>query len=157
MSQHILPSQIAAVLGTIDPDNTTISQTVYSDWCDFTEFGAMMGVVMLGTFDTTSLTGTVDVCWEQATDSTGGGGTDITSSSITQLTGPKGTDDDKQVVLNLLPSDLSTTAAFTHVRLQVDFATDLVDVAALVIGLLPKYGPTSDLDLSTVDEIANVG
>ena len=108
-----------------------------------------MGIVFAGTLGTSA---TVDAKFEQATDASGTGAKDVTGSAITQLT-EAGTDSDKQAVINLSQESLDIANSFTHVRLSVTVAVATSDIGAVVLGLSPSYGPASDTDATTVDEI----
>jgi len=147
---NLKPSAQAAIVGAIDPDVTTAS-TVTTGWIDASEFKAFMGVVMAGTLGTSA---TVDAKFEQATDSSGTGAKDVSGTDITQLT-QAGTDSDKQAVINVTQEDLDIANSFTHIRLSVTVGTATSDAGALVLGFYPSYGPASDNDASTVDEIVN--
>lgn len=143
-----LGSEAAAVVGVIDPD-VTAAGTVTTGWIDASQFNSFAAIVMAGTLGASA---TVDAKLEQASDSSGTGAKDITGKAITQLT-QAGTDSDKQAIINVKPSELDVTNSFTHFRLSVTVATATSDAGGLVIGLSPVYGPASDYDASTVDEI----
>lgn len=142
------PSDLAAVVGVIDPDANTAA-TYTTDWIDMSTFQMLMGVVMAGTLGASA---TLDAKFEQATDSSGTGAKDVSGTDITQLT-KAGSDDDKQVVINLHSDDLDLVNDFTHARLSMTVGTATSDVAALVLGMSPRYAPASDSDASTVAAI----
>ncbi len=148
MSQGMMPSEMAALVATIDPDATTAS-TVTSDWVDMSDFETILAIVLAGELGASA---TVDAKIEQATDSSGSGAKDVTSSDITQLT-QAGSDSDKQVLIQLRSSDLDVAGGFDFVRLSITVATATSDMAGLILGFHPRYAPASDRDLSTVDEI----
>ena len=147
-NQNILPSMRAAVVGVIDPD-AYAAAAVSSGWIDASEFHDFMALVMAGTFGTN---GTIDAKLEQATDGSGTGAKDIAGKAITQLT-DAGTDDDKQAIINLRMDELDVNNTFTHFRLTVTVAVATSDMGAVVLGMSPRYGPASDNDLASVDEI----
>lgn len=143
-----LPSEVCAVVGVIDPD--AYADAAYTtDYIAMKNFRRFMAVVMVG--DIVS-TGTVDAKLIAYTNSSGGGAADITGTAITQLT-QAGTDSNKQVVINLNTDSLAGNTEYTHFRLQVTLGTAGADMGAVVLGFDPLYGPASDADLSTVDEI----
>ncbi len=146
-----MPSELVALVATIDPDATAAS-TVTSDWADAGDFEAMMAVVYAGTLGTSA---TVDAKIEQATDSSGTGAKDLASSDITQLT-QAGTDSDKQAIIQFRAEDLDVANDFRFCRLSITVGTATSDVGGSVYGVCPRYAPASDLDLSTVDEIVTV-
>lgn len=146
-----LPSEMAAVLGTIDPDAYAVS-TVTSDWCDVGEFQQILAIVMAGELGASA---TLDAKLEQATDSSGTGAKDVTSSSIAQLT-QAGSDSDKQALIQIRADDLDRANDFTHVRLSMSIGTATSDAGGVVLGFNPRHGPASDNDLASVDEIVTV-
>ncbi|WP_300535738.1 hypothetical protein [uncultured Mameliella sp.] len=142
------PSDLAAVVGVIDPDANSAA-TYTTDWIDMSTFQMVMGIVMAGTLGASA---TLDAKFEQATDSGGSGVKDISGTDITQLT-KAGSDDDKQVVINLHADDLDLANDFTHARLSMTVGTATSDAGAVVLGMSPRYAPASDNDAATVDEI----
>lgn len=146
--KNLLPSQRVAVAGVIDPDaNTAAAYT--SDYADMSQFESVMAIILAGTMASTS---TVDAKLVQATDSSGTGVKDITGKAITQLT-EAGTDSDKQAIINAYADDLDVANGFTHVAIVMTVATAASDSSAVLLGCDPKYGPASDYDLASVDEI----
>jgi hypothetical protein len=146
--QNALASEIAAVVATIDPDVTTAS-TVTSDWVDMGLFDQIMAVVMAGTLGTSA---TLNAKIEQATSSAGAGAKDLTGKLITELT-QAGTDSDKQAIINVRAEELDIDNGFSFARLSMTVGVATSDAGAIVLGFGPRYGPASDNDLSTVDEI----
>lgn len=146
-----MPSDISAVVGVIDPD-ATAAGTVATGWVEAANFHSFLGVVLAGTLGSSA---TVDAKIEQATDGSGTGAKDLSGSSITQLT-QAGTDSDKQALIQFRPEDLDVDNSFTHVRLSITVATATSDAGGVLMGFGPRYGPASDSDASTVDEIVTV-
>ncbi|MHA1572154.1 MAG: hypothetical protein ACTSWM_10050 [Alphaproteobacteria bacterium] len=145
---NILPSSQAAVVGVIDPDANAAA--AYSTvWIPMIDFEAIQAIIMAGTMATSS---TLDAKLQQATSAAGAGAKDITGKAITQLT-EAGTDSDKQAVINCRADELDVDGGFTHVRLTMTVAAAASDSAAIVLGHYPHYGPASDKDLASVDEI----
>lgn len=147
---NILPSDRAAVVAAIDPDAYAAS-TVTTGWIDIANWGHLMALIMVGDMVATS---TVDAKIEQAT-SDGGTAKDVTSAAITQLT-QAGTDDNKQVIINVKQADLDFNNDYQWVRLSVTIGTAGSDLSAVVLGFDPRYNTASDNDASTVDEIVSV-
>ena len=82
---NALPSEVAAVVATIDPDAYTAATTV-SDYADMGKFERVMFILQVGTMATNA---TLDAVVKQATDSSGTGAKNLTTSkAITQLTQP---------------------------------------------------------------------
>ncbi len=145
------PSQLAAVVGAIDPDANTAA-TFTTGWISMSTFVSIMAIIMVGTLGASA---TVDAKLEQATDASGTGAKDVTGSDITQLT-QAGSDSDKQAIIECNAEDLDIANDFTHVRLSVTVGTATSDIGAVVLGLDPRYAPASDYDAATVDEIVTV-
>lgn len=152
-----LPSEVAAVAATIDPDAYTAADDTpqTSDWVDMADFESALAVLMTGTV---AATVSITAKLEQATSAAGAGAKDITGKSITTLTTADG---DKQVLINVRGEELDVSNNFRYVRLSVTIADSAspdaaaADFGAAVFGFFPKYGPASDHDLASVDEIVN--
>ena len=146
-----LPSENVAVLGTIDPDAYAASTEV-SDYVSMEKFESVMIVLLVGDI---VATGTVDAVVKQATDSSGTGAKNLTTSkAITQLT-QAGSDSNKQVIINVRAEDLDMANSFDHVAISVTFGTAGCDFGAVLLGCNARYAPASDNDISTVDEIVS--
>ena len=148
MTTNALPSERVAILGTVDPDVLTAAAHT-SDYVDMSKFERVMAVVMAGTLGSSA---TFDAKLVQATDSSGTSSKDITGKSITQLT-EAGTDSDKQAIINCMAQELDVDNGFTHVALTITVGTASSDGAGVLLGLDPRYGPASDNDIASVDEI----
>jgi hypothetical protein len=147
-----LPSQMAAVVSCIDPDAYG-ANTYTGDAIDMSKFGALMGIVMAGDLGTSA---TLDYKLTAA-ETSGGTYYDITGKAITQFT-QAGTDSDKQAIINLTADELAAQGnadgrKYRYVKESLTVATATSDCGSLVLGFLPKYGPASDDDLASVDEI----
>jgi len=143
-----LPSEKAAIVGTIDPDVITAS-TVLSDAIDMSKFEALMGIVMMGTLGSSA---TIDAKFVQATTS-GGTYKDVSGSDITQQT-QAGTDaSDKQCIVNMRAEDLDVANDYRFVKLSLTVGTATSDAAAIVLGFNAAVEPASDNDLASVEEI----
>jgi len=147
----LLPSELTAVVGVIDPD-LNVAGTLTTAWINMADFAAVMAVIMAGALGTSA---TLDAKFEQATDSSGAGVKDVTGAAITQLT-DAGSDSDKQAILQLYAEDLDLAGGFTHVRLNMTVATASSDSAALVLGMGARYAPASNNDLASVAEIVSI-
>ena len=133
---NIKPSSRLILLDTKDPVSQAAA-TVTTGWlpvADYTNFLALLAVGALGA------SATVDAKLEQATSSGGAGAKDITGKSITQLT-KAGTDDNKQVMINLRQDEVDGANSFTHFRLSITVGTAACLIAAFVFGLDARYGP----------------
>jgi hypothetical protein len=74
----------------------------------------------------------------------------ISGAAITQLT-DAGTDSDKQAVVVVKQPDL--TVGYRYIRATMTVGTATSDSGALGLGMYPTFGPASDYDLASVDEI----
>ncbi|MEC9433879.1 MAG: hypothetical protein VYD87_13330 [Pseudomonadota bacterium] len=145
---QLIPSDRAAVVGSIDPDAYAAS-TVTTGWISAAAFNRFMAVVMAGDLGTSA---TLDAKLEQATNGSGSGAKDITGKAITQLT-QAGTDSNKQALINLEQAALDVDGGFTHFRLSMTIGTATSDAGGMVLGFDPAHGPASDHDAASVDEI----
>ena len=152
-----LPSEVAAVVATIDPDAYTASDDTpqTSDWVDMSRFESLLSVLAAGTI---AASVTINAKLEQATSAAGAGAKDITGKAITALTTADG---DKQVLINLRGEEMDASGGFRYARLSVTISDSAspdaaaADFGAVLLGFFPKYGPASDNDLASVDEIVN--
>lgn len=145
---NVLSSHEIALVAKLDPVSQGAA-TVTTGWVAMADWWRIMAVLMVGALGTSA---TVDAKLQQATDSSGTGAKDVTAKSITQLT-QAGTDSNKQVIINCDHEDLDIDGSFNHVRLSVTVATAASLIAAAVFGFPARYGPGSDSDVATVDEI----
>lgn len=134
-----------AILGTIDPVDAATSAKS-SDWVAFAKFDKLAAYLSVG-----NVTGTIDMKLQEATDSSGTSAQDISGKSITQLAA---TDDNKQAIISIDRSELSS--GFTHVKAVVTPTGGTANlVSVLILGAIGRYNPVSSQDLATVAEIVN--
>lgn len=147
MDTNLKPSQRAAIVGAIDPQSASTAKS--TGWIHAVDFFAFLALISVGALGTSA---TVDAKLEQATDNAGAGAKDVTGRSITQLT-KAGTDDNKQVEINLKQTDLDFANGFEFFRLTITPAVAASLIGGVVLGFDPRYGAASDTDAATVDEI----
>lgn len=147
---NTLPSEVAAVVATIDPDAYTAA-TYLSDAVDMSKIDQLLAVVMAGELGASA---TLDAKLTQATTS-GGSYKDITGKAITQLTQGGSDESDKQALINCRADELDIDNDYRWVKLSMTVGTATSDCCALLLGFGARYGPASDGDLATVDEIVN--
>jgi len=138
MYLNMKPSEMLAVLGTIDPVSQAAG-TVSTGWLDQSQYLAVMAVIQTGVLGASA---TVDAKLQQATDSSGTGAKDITGKSITQIV--KASGDNKQAIINMKEADLDTEGGFRYVRLSITVGTAASLVAATVYGAMPRYAVVSN-------------
>lgn len=152
MAQKTLkPSQVAAIVGMIDPDVYTAG-TYTTGWISLADFQSLQAIVMAGTLGASA---TLDAKLEQATNGSGAGAKDLTGAAITQLT-KAGGDDDTQAIIECWAEDLDLVGGFTHVRLSMTVAVATSDAGAIVMGMNKRYLPASGGDLASVAEIVSL-
>ena len=160
MSKNALPSELAAIVATIDPDAYTPGAQ-NSDYVDMADFESLMAILMLGAWADTGTT--ADFKLQQATSSGGAGVKDITGKAITQIASGSPAAGDKQAIINVRADELDLANDFQFVRAVATVADSsspadspaavVTDYAAVLLGFGPRYGPASDNDLASVAEI----
>jgi len=149
--KNCLPSEVAAVVATIDPDVYSSGETL-SDAIDMSKVDQILAVVMSGTLGASA---TLAAKLTQATTS-GGTYKDITGKAITTLSqavSPNNSDD--QALINCRAEELDIDNAYRWVKLSMTVAVADSDAGAVVFGFGERYGPASDGDLASVVEIVN--
>lgn len=153
-----LPSEIAAVVATIDPDAYAPGDQS-SDWVDMSDWHAALGILAIGDLGTD---GSVIMKWEQANTAAGGGVKDVsgaTTATYAQSDSPNPSN--QQVKLDLRAEQLDAANGFRWARLTVTVAdasspaNATSDMAAVALGVFPKQAPASGHDLASVDEIVS--
>lgn len=138
MYLNMKPSEMLAVLGTIDPVSQAAG-TVSTGWLDQATYLSVMAVIQTGVLGASA---TVDAKLQQATDSSGTGAKDITGKAITQIV--KASGDNKQAIINMKEADLDTENGFRYVRLSITVGTAASLVSATVYGAMPRYAAVSN-------------
>jgi hypothetical protein len=77
---------------------------------------------------------------------------DVSGRGITQLA-KAGTDDNKQVLINLKQEDLDFNNGFKFFRVSMTPAVAACLIGAAVLGFDPRYDFATDNDAATVDEV----
>ncbi len=158
---NTLPSEVAAVVATIDPDVYSHGAQS-SDYVDMSKFDQLMAILLIGTFPDTGTT--MNFKLQQATTSGGAGVKDITDKAITAIASGSPAVSDKQAVINLRADELDIAGGFRFVKAvatgadsdsPADSPVNTIDYGAVLIGFGARYGPAYDNDLATVAEIVN--
>ena len=113
------------------------------------DFEEVAFLVQAGTLGSSA---TLDFKVTQGNTSGMGGEKDITGKAITQLT-DAGTDSDKQAVVIVKESELDVAGGFRWIRGVMTIGTATSDCGMTALGGYPTFGPASDYDLTSVDEI----
>jgi hypothetical protein len=148
MNVNIKGSDKATIAAVLDPVSQAAG-TVTTGWVPMSTFENVLAVLLVGAIGASA---TVDAKLQQASDGSGTGAKDISGKAITQLT-KAGTDDNKQVLINVRSEELDVNNGFTHVRLSVTVATAACLISALMLGLDARYQPATQK--ATVDEVVS--
>jgi hypothetical protein len=141
-------SEVVALSARISPVSQGVG-AVSSGWVPAKDFHRFMAMVIAGVLGAAA---TLDAKIEQATSSGGAGVKDVPNRAITQLT-KAGADDNKEAVINVDHDDLDTDGGFNHIRLTLTVGVAASLVAGTLQGVGARFGPASDTDAATVDEI----
>ena len=145
MNPNVKPSDRAVLLGVIDPQSATTAKS--TGWVNLGLYHSALAVVAVGALASTA---TVDAKIEQATSAAGAGAKNVTGRAATQLT-QAGTDDNKQVAINVTDDDLDVANSFAFIRLTVTPATAAALIFGALFGMDPKYGPGTAI--AALDEV----
>jgi hypothetical protein len=149
---NLLPSEVAAVLATIDPDANS-NATYLSDAIDMSKFDALLAIILIGTMAGTS---TINASFTQATTAGGTYKAIDPAKAMTALSQAVSPDDsDKQVLMNLRAEELDIDNGYRYVKLSLVIGTAASDSAVVVLGFGSRFGPAYDHDLESVAEIVN--
>jgi len=146
---NTLGSERAAVVAVVDPDalGAGAATSAYASMSDFNQVVAIVQAGALGT------SATLDFKLVQATDSSGTSSKDITDKSITQFV--KATNDDDQAIINCRSDELDVDNGFDYVAMTITIGTATSYASCIMLGVTPRYGPASDNDLASVQEIVS--
>lgn len=140
------PTEDIMLLSAIDPDNQSAS-TATGDWVKADKFDQYLAVFNIGVMTST---GTCIFSVQQATDASGTSAKAVkTATTLTEA----GTDSDKQVLMSIKDSDLDVAGGFLWIAPRVVTAVAASYVCANILGVNPKFGVDTTIDLSSVDEI----
>jgi hypothetical protein len=142
----IRADQAVAVVDCIDPD-ANATGAITGDIIDMANFEQVMFIVMAGDLGSSA---TLDFQVYQSTAANMGTPVVISGAAITQLT-QAGTDSNKQAIVVVKQSDLTVGYRYIQGTMTVAIATS--DSGSIGLGFYPTYGPASDYDLASVDEI----
>ncbi len=135
------PSENAAVVAKVDPKNGNNS-TQNTDIVDMSKFAEAMLVVQTGASDST-----VDAKLQESNDAAfASGNSDVSGKAIAQL----GAQANKVVVINLKAERMTKR----YLRGVVTVGNGTTNqVAAVLLGMSPKFGPASDDKLAACVQI----
>lgn len=141
-----LPSERVAVIATVDPQTVANSEKL-TDAVDMSKWEEVLFILLLGDMASE----TIDFKLQESATS-GGSYTDISGKAATQLSAHASNNDNKQIVINLKASELSSGMRYVKGRAITGGATG-GPACVIALGVKPRYAPGSDDDLSSVAEI----
>lgn len=140
-------SEEVAVLGVIDPQTTDAALS--TDYGDAGKFEKFAGIACIGAVDQA-----VAVKLQQATTATGAGAKQLGICDLTFSSSA----DNKQCIIEGKADDLDVANSFRYVCMTMTpAASGTIYVQGTLLASEPRYGPSSDNDLATVDTIADNG
>lgn len=141
------PSEKVGIVATIDPQ-TVVNSEVFSDVVDMRLWHEVMFILCLGNMSSETIDFAVYTC-----DSDGSNATEL--KDIVQLSASASANDNKQAVINVKSMDLAS-ANKRYVKAGVVTGGASGGPACVIgLGMVPRYTPASDYDLSTVAEIVS--
>jgi hypothetical protein len=143
---NVRPSDRIQVAATIDPQSASSAKT--SDWVSMETYDSVLVLIAVGALGSS---GTVDAVIHQATDSSGTGAKVLSpTKAITQLT-QAGSDDNKQVKINIRGDELDRANSFNHIAVVVTPATAASEISAVIVGANSKL-ESDTTELASVAE-----
>lgn len=140
------PSERNAVLAVINPGTVT-STPALTGAVDMSKYDEAQFILCSGDMASE----TIDFKLQES-DTSGGTYTDIPGKAITQQAASATANDNLQWVINLKANELSAGKRFVKGRAVTGGATG-GPMCCIALGTVPRFGPASDDDVSTVDEI----
>jgi hypothetical protein len=144
MFSNLNPSDRAGIAAVIDPVQAAVG-TITTPWMDMRTFFSLLAIIATGALGAGA---TIDASFEQATSNTGAGVKAVPGSAITQIV--KATGDGKQALININAADLDKNGGFKFVRLTITVGGAASMLAAIVLGLDPRYSAAGANQSSTV-------
>jgi hypothetical protein len=138
-------SEVCEVLAHEPADNFGISTQV-SAWLLMENFHRALLLVSVGDM---AAAATLDISITQASDGTGTGAKAITGKAATQLT-QAGGDGNDLVMIELRSEELDGNNGFEYIRANLAIAGNSVELAYVVLGLVPRYPPVSTTNVTEV-------
>lgn len=141
-------SEKVAVVSVIDPDAYAAS-TVNGDVIDMQDYEQVMFILQVGTLGSGA---SVSLTIKGDTTSGGSFTTTITGKVTANLT-QAGSDSDKQAIITVTQDEV-TNQGLRYLREDLLIQNATSDVGTIALGTT-RYGPASNFDLASVDEIIN--
>jgi|JI10StandDraft_1071094.scaffolds.fasta_scaffold63388_7 hypothetical protein len=139
-------SEAIAILANYNAASVAAS-TVTTGWISAANHERFLAMISTGVLGASA---TLDAKLQQASDSSGTGAKDITGKAITQIV--KASGDNKVALINLRASEVDVANGFTHFRLSMTVGTAASLLDAKVLGLVPRYEPSSASNIAAVVE-----
>jgi hypothetical protein len=145
---NILASEKVAVIATLDPAGS-IAAVQYTDVIDMSKWHQALGIFLLGNMDDAATV----VCAAYRCDSAGNNAAAIKTETLGAAAG----NDNTQVVVGVRKEDLLPQTTYNrYIKFGITNGASGGGTAAVVaLGVDPVYGPASDNDLASVQQIEN--
>ena len=144
MTMNTIAARNLPILGTIDP-GTVANTEVFTDVIDMSLFHQVVGIALLGNMANETIDFKAYTCAANGTSK-------VALKSATQLAGSASANDNTQVVINVAAQDLTGGERYICFGLVTGGATG-GPAAAVAIGVNARFGPGSDNDLASVQQI----
>jgi hypothetical protein len=154
VNANLPPSAHLAVLDSLDPISEGAG-AVNSVWVNANEFEWFMGLVDVGVMGALA---TVDMKFQQATDSSGTGAKDISGTPITQLTStasPTVDANNKVAITQVRQEQLDLANGFNYIRLVTTVGVANTLVSSILFGFAPQQGPAKAYNAAKVAQVVN--
>lgn len=152
MSVNLRGSDEVAVIGSIDPRSASAG-TYNTGWANLENFHKGMAILQLGNIPNNA---TVNAALWQATSAVGGNPKVVGDKAISAV---NDTGDNKQYIINFSADELDivggAAGGYDFIQLRVTTTGSSVFIGGLVLGMSPRYGPASDHDEASVEEIVS--
>jgi hypothetical protein len=139
------PHERAVVVGKVDPANANNS-TVNTDYVDMAKFHEALFIFQIGAIDST-----IDCNVRESTNTSDGSGQTVPNKSATQIAGGN---NNKIVMISVKSEDMGAGFRYLRGRLIVGNGTTNI-VAAIALGMRPRFAPASDDKLAAVAQIVS--
>lgn len=138
------PSERLTVCGVVDPQ-TANNTTKTTGNVDLSKFHEAAFILLVGAIDST-----VDFKLQESADGSSNW-SDVSGKAITQLSG---SDDSKQVLVNLKAEELAAGKRYVRGLVTLGNGTSQT-ICAVALGLKPHFGPAADDKAATLVQVVS--
>jgi hypothetical protein len=145
---NILASEKVAIVGVLDPA-ASIAAVQYTDVIDMSKWHQALGLFLLGNMDDAATV----ICAAYRCDSAGNNAAAIKTETLGAAAG----NDNTQVVIGVRKEDLHPQTTYNrYIKFGITNGAGGGGTCCVVgLGVDPVYGPASDNDLASVQQIEN--